>query len=54
VTSSWSFGGTKGHVVGPFGNAVRRHTLGDDVDVVFVRKGARQTVTASLAERPTS
>jgi putative serine protease PepD len=45
-------GGTTIESAGDVPSAVREHRPGDAIDVVFVRDGERQTVQATLIERP--
>jgi S1-C subfamily serine protease len=45
-------GGTAIESAGDVPSAVREHRPGDTIDVVFVREGERQTVQATLIERP--
>jgi S1-C subfamily serine protease len=47
-------GGQKVTSSADLGNVVRRHKPDEDVPVVVIRDGQRKTVTATLAERPTS
>jgi S1-C subfamily serine protease len=47
-------GGDAINAAGDVPDAIRKHQPGDEIDVVIVRGGDRQTVKATLVERPDS